>query len=366
MSSTVFILGAGASKESGAPLMADFLDVADHLWKLGNFKEYDADFRSVFEAIAALQPVHSKSDLDIRNIESIFATFEMSRTLGRFPGKTLEQINALIVSLKKLIVCTLEQTVQVTQEDGKHWPPRPYLAFVNTLNSLREKAKPKQSVSVLTFNYDMGLDYALRFIGTKYKYHLEQDQAGEGLPLLKLHGSLNWARCTKCDHIVPISLEKIRWQGPLNSDDGEKFPLTISSKLSQFRHCEQSLTDEPTIVPPTWHKEDYHRAIATVWSRAAQELCEAENIFVLGYSLPPSDAFFRYLYALGTVGTVTLKRFWVFNPDKSPDVRQRFEDLLGPGARARFSYFPLTFSEAIKTIGEEFGQRPEEGKFEIS
>jgi len=35
MSKTVFILGAGASKQSGVPLMGEFLDVEDIIWKGG-------------------------------------------------------------------------------------------------------------------------------------------------------------------------------------------------------------------------------------------------------------------------------------------------------------------------------------------
>ena len=35
MSKTVFILGAGASREAGAPLMFDFLDTAENIMKRG-------------------------------------------------------------------------------------------------------------------------------------------------------------------------------------------------------------------------------------------------------------------------------------------------------------------------------------------
>jgi hypothetical protein len=94
-----------------------------------------------------------------------------------------------------------------------------------------------------------------------------------------------------------------------------------------------------------------------VWARAAAELAEAENIFVIGYSLPPSDAFFRFVHALGTVGKKTLRRFWVFNPDNTRTVRGRSESLLGHGARARFEYDPDTFSSAIKEIRKLFPRR---------
>lgn len=39
MSNVVFILGAGASKQSGAPLMANFLDVASDLLRSNSVEE---------------------------------------------------------------------------------------------------------------------------------------------------------------------------------------------------------------------------------------------------------------------------------------------------------------------------------------
>ena len=110
---------------------------------------------------------------------------------------------------------------------------------------------------------------------------------------------------------------------------------------------------EPVLVPPTWNKTDYHRELGSVWSRAAKELSEADSIFVMGFSLPPTDSFFSYLYALGTVGKVPLKRFWVFNPDRAGEVENRFRNLLGPGAEQRFKYFTDTFEEGIQRISEE-------------
>ena len=73
MSRNVFILGAGASFDAGGPLMTDFLDVAGDLYRSdrSSFK----DFEPVFSAISALSAAHSKSILDLDNIESVFAAF---------------------------------------------------------------------------------------------------------------------------------------------------------------------------------------------------------------------------------------------------------------------------------------------------
>ncbi len=60
MSNVVFILGAGCSKDCGAPLMADFLDVAKRLHNTNSTDAQAADFTKVFKAIGSLQRVHSK------------------------------------------------------------------------------------------------------------------------------------------------------------------------------------------------------------------------------------------------------------------------------------------------------------------
>lgn len=52
MSDVVFILGAGASKQNGAPLMADFLDVASKIWRMGSVAGSEEHFARVFRAIS--------------------------------------------------------------------------------------------------------------------------------------------------------------------------------------------------------------------------------------------------------------------------------------------------------------------------
>jgi hypothetical protein len=107
------------------------------------------------------------------------------------------------------------------------------------------------------------------------------------------------------------------------------------------------------IVPPVWNKTHYHHSLAAVWRNAAQHLSEAQNIFVIGYSLPDSDQFFRYLYALGTVGSTRLRRFGVFDPDLTGQVYNHYNTLLSGMAKDRFRFEPQTFREAIFHIQRE-------------
>lgn len=51
MSEIVFILGAGASKETGALLIKEFLNVANQLNRSENLEEFKSDFDKVGDVI---------------------------------------------------------------------------------------------------------------------------------------------------------------------------------------------------------------------------------------------------------------------------------------------------------------------------
>lgn len=353
MSSVVFILGAGASRQAGAPLMHDFLDVASNLWKRGEIDdEEDRDhFRRVFEGLGRLQHVHSKAQLDIQNLESVFSAFEMAQTLGGFGGFNRADMEALSRSMNRLIVVTLEKTLLFpVGGDGSLRPPEPYKDFAQRIKYILSEARPKQTVSVITFNYDLAVDYALFVERIPFSYHLAEGRHSD-VPLLKLHGSLNWGVRKSDGKIVPWELaEYMNVVSQIFVRSSAQVPLLTGARMKDREGTTGGFEVEPVIVPPTWNKASHSSQISMVWARAATELSEAENIFVIGYSLPETDLFFRHLYALGSVGSNPLKRFWVMNPDNSGKTQERFEGLLGPGARGRFLYLAKKFGEAIPEI----------------
>ena len=108
MAQTVFILGAGASKQGGAPLMSEFLDAADRALKAGRVATADKEhFERVLRAVGKLQQVHSKHGaLDLVNMESVFGAFEMARILGTLPGLDANEIAELVPSM---VTVTLER-----------------------------------------------------------------------------------------------------------------------------------------------------------------------------------------------------------------------------------------------------------------
>jgi len=221
------------------------------------------------------------------------------------------------------------------------------------LLQLLNSAGREKRCSIITFNYDVVLDYALFHQVEGVDYCLTETTSPYSTPLLKLHGSLNWAECPKCNEIIPVTFEHyFSKRGFMSLKGLEYVNLNIGSNLSSvgLEHCGQTINSEPVIVPPTWNKAEYNKGLQSVWRRAAVELANAENIFVSGYSLPESDYFFRYLYALGSVGKARIKRFWVFDPAVGEGVRTRFQELIGKGIMSRFKFEKATFNNSIKII----------------
>jgi hypothetical protein len=222
------------------------------------------------------------------------------------------------------------------------------------LSDVRANGSNPPRLAILTFNYDLIVDAAIHGaqMGVDYGIGTQEDWAGLHIPLLKLHGSLNWWVEYESRDIVPwylqrfltqskhaVSFDKDSSQVRINAGQNINDLMNYSGKLKQIDRL-------PFIVPPSWNKADSHNRISRVWARAAQELSEAENIYVIGYSLPETDSFFRQLYALGTVGDTLLKRFWVYNPDASRE--KIFSNMLGPGARERFRFIRMP----LKDVGD--------------
>jgi hypothetical protein len=359
MSSVVFILGAGASKQAGAPLMANFLDVATDLLKTNRVGESRERFDRVFSAIGELQAVHSKAHLDLNNIESIFTALELGRVIRRVPGTPPEEIDLVISALKHLIVKTLETTIPFPMQEGGIGVPAPYEQFAGLLKHLVEKAFPQQTASVLTFNYDIAADIALYRAGLGPNYAFEEQRYGV-IDLLKLHGSLNWAVESLTRRIRPLHLHHYLQKYSVRPyGQRAEVVIPIGSQLQEYFRLHANpiaeVDAEPVIVPPSWNKADYHQALSEVWATAARHLSEAQHVFIIGYSLPETDSFFRHLFALGSVGKTALRRLVVFNPDSAVD--NRFRSMLGPGALARYDFKALTFSQAIDAVKNLFPKR---------
>jgi hypothetical protein len=342
MAKTVIILGAGASRHTGAPLMNEFLERA---WDLlaGSYDHplgapQKNDFALVRKGVNALQLAHSKGDVNIWNLEAVFDAFEMAHLCGRLGDLDEETVQRLPDAMRQVIVTTLQESIQLPVEPRRQlrgdWKESAaYGAFAEAL--ARVRAETGEYPAIITFNYDVCLDLALAQADRAFSYCLHEPTGNGALRLLKLHGSLSWAYCESCRYVAEQSRQDLV-TGAANAerlareDHSDSYQLkAFDGPLDWVRCSCPEPKPQIMLVPPTMNKGRYQEVLKPVWSAAADVLSTAEDILICGYSLPPSDLFFRYLYSVGTIGEAGLRRVRVWDPDESGEVKARFEALLG-------------------------------------
>ena len=143
---------------------------------------------------------------------------------------------------------------------------------------------------VITFNYDMSLE--ILFLDRFY-YPLLPGQSISGrLPLLKLHGSLNWQFDTASD--PPI------------------FGMRDLTQVADTDYQNQSRYKQPEIIGPTFFKQEINvdtqldprgHFYKRLWAVAWDILRSADRLIFVGFSIPPTDfhaaALFRTAHLSG-------------------------------------------------------------------
>lgn len=347
----VYILGAGFSADANAPLLYNFLDKSRQLLDdpgSGLDGEEREEFRTVFEFRRKMAQAREKVKMDLDNIEQLFGLVEMQQRLGLGDSKARTATVYVIAKTLELMIEKagarqglpfMANAAVPTSHDllrsyglnpqAGHAPERYILdlydffaMLIGGLFDAPEKRAHRKDV-VITFNYDLVLDQALMRAGIPISYHLPDHQAliGTGSPisnlsprkidpfsLLKLHGSTNWGICSNCKQDISVSFHK------MTSAAG-----TLRSM--QCRKCQQRAI-QPMLVPPSWDKTEYQNLMQPIWNQAVTQLKNATRICIIGYSLPESDAYFKYLLTLGLAENHGLYKFIVV------DLAQRSFNLL--------------------------------------
>jgi len=128
-------------------------------------------------------------------------------------------------------------------------------------------------------------------------------KGGFNVKLLKLHGSLNWLQCPKCNRLYVDFDNKIAVH-QYTKQNYEK---------EKCRHCDSNYgqcTSHALIsnlIMPTFIKNLSNAQYKLVWHNAAIELSEASKIVFIGYSLPSADYEIRQLLSRMVRPTATIE-----------------------------------------------------------
>ena len=196
---TIYVLGAGASQHTGAPLLRDFLVTARILREEKSELRYRGSFDRVFEWIDTLRGSSYYVEFDLDNLEHVFFLVEMSKQVG------LAQGGKLFSDLRYVVMETLDQC-HLSWRKSQLRPDDHYLTFAQILRKLNGQRRDYtgqpsgtfENDVIITFNYDVMLDYAMKFQSMEIYYCLDSGPGPDPFKVLKLHGSTSWAACRDC------------------------------------------------------------------------------------------------------------------------------------------------------------------------
>ena len=228
-----------------------------------------------------------------------------------------------------------------------------YLDFINLLenrNQLKSDAKKIELDSIITLNYDIVCDqvFWIQDIPFTYDYPVV-DQDDSKYKLLKLHGSINWRVCSnqKCKYIDPSRYFP-------RSPYTDLYTLDIAKRIydNPCEKCKKPLI--PFIVPPTWNKIAYSKGLKSIWKSASKEIEQATRIIIIGYSLPETDSYFKYLLAISLSKNESLQEIILINPAQGIEgeaLEKRYRDFIAPFFDTRnFRFWRVGFQDGIKLL----------------
>ncbi len=353
---TVFVLGAGSScgesletlpgpgafirNNTPPPVLTGFFkrELLNAFGYSGETAE--KDFAPAFEYIRYIKQLKAavgEGDWNTLDLEEVFTSLELTKEFSHpdsDPGAALVLTrNSLVRYIWRIIgFCTLGKYGMYSKR------------IVEALNA---------EDTLITFNWDLLLDQELQTPAMRASNQyinfltlaLKRETPMFGPPLstglfLKMHGSLNWFRCTnvKCSGRTDLELD-YDVQKCLNLAVGIRREDTVCTL------CGSELV--PLIVPPLAHKpiaEDW--LIRATWGLARQRLVHASRVVIIGFSVAPTDFYAQWLLRT-SVGLRNNIEIFVVNPDNDPRATGH-EDF----CRRMHSIFPRGYNDEFRTFAE--------------
>lgn len=254
----VLFTGAGFAADAGAPVMKEFQSHArkstllscttqDYIEAGFYFTGYsmseEPNLETAFGAMAFRQLLHPP-DFQV-------AFCKEDGFVPKSQGPTIEEVIEAFERAISIIYGrhVLDQTSQWLDDYSRF--------FSYLLDHFR--------LTVVTTNYDLVTETALRKLNCRASYRALKQRASEDVvPILKLHGSVNWPKEKSLD------LARVRTDAP---------PL-----------------DRAYVLPPTWNKDlTSNSPFAKVWKDALDLIEKAEAVLLIGHSFPRTDLHLDFL-----------------------------------------------------------------------
>lgn len=335
----VYVLGAGFSADAGMPLMADFL--LEMKRTLVQLEENKSKHRREITALKFVLKFHGEAqnashytNFDLDNIEVLFSLASI------YKGKVADdQMRlAIAVTLDSCLRATtrtrkilVEKELSAQLDLPREWAKRPeryndkhdswdipmYHVRAGLMCGALCAPSRQRKTSIITFNYDTLVEDSLREMGIPFNLFgngLQRATTPEGVfasragevDVYKMHGSINWG-------------DPSTGKAPTEYSDYEA--VTAAGLL-------------PITQPPTWRK-DFGDLFTNIWEGARDALHRATRLIVIGFSMPATDLYARYLIAAGLAGGSVEQIQFVCSIDGFDEFEKRVFQCFRPELRER-------------------------------
>lgn len=313
MKNIVYFLGAGFSVPAGLPVISNFLFKAKNQY-FDDPVRYNY-FKGVFSYIDGLSRAKSYTNVDLFNIEEIFSIADTHELLGKGLKKDLEQFIKDVIIFHTPSFASMNRNfkthdARISSLFGSGKVSKKYVGFIVAILNIyfkKQKNVDWEVADIKAVAKDSGCSY--KFVSLNYDNLIEncvsfinQNYSGTfTIQLTKLHGGV-----------------------------------------------------ESTIIPPTWNKR-INNGLDNAWKDAAQWLSEANEIRILGYSLPKTDMYIKHLFSTALLESKNLQKIDIICLDPDGAVENRYREMFS-FPNFRFNNFDINrYLDSFNTHGYSHG-----------
>lgn len=314
---TVYVLGAGFSREANVPLQNEILNSIRSLSLSDAPPALVTDFLQARNTTAEFLR-KAFGDEALPSLEDVFTLLDQTIDRRQYClGKSWHELDTINRALCKAILFLFHIKERTVSKEGCDF----YKSIGAYLIGQRYAAGQAQHpFSVISLNWDCILDKAVYSCleegkltnadidyccystpipeSSRHTPSLAQKPTGLfNIKFMKLHGSTNWLLCPNCSRL---------YTGLGAQDDiWTRYILgTACPRCSEIQAGIEGLQDngisppelEPFLITPTFVKKFENPHIRMVWHNANLDLCEASKVVFIGYSLPKADYHLRTLF----------------------------------------------------------------------
>ncbi len=359
MKNIAFFIGSGFTKAvvETAPLGNEFFIKA---FDPKNGIDHETQIESVKNFIEKIYyPFKHESDKLYPNIEDVLSLIDYA--IQKNEALSKDYLLDDIISVRNDLIYLIGKVIQniETASDGVR-----NLGISRDFTGKLQKLLQYSYVSIISTNYDLIIDNALLEkaqscdYGVNLRYNLtaENDRANgitdwyfksstgkinEGkIPLLKIHGSLNWFYCPKCDEMdITIS---------------EKGIIQYLESRSRFFCTNPYCTSnyEPLLVTPTMLKVYDNPFLQQLWALAEKKISEANALVFIGYSLTEADYHIRSLLTKALANNKNGK-ISIIVVTKHSETKTKYKQLFG---KDRVNFQPIGLEGFLERWDDFFKQ----------